>query len=393
MSLLNSIINAKPNAFCNMPVADLIGTSMKQAQRQKLPVQSYEQQPLSDNPGDHACNRLSQLLLNEQVEILEKQKKEYKIKIFHWYHQAGTPPKKQVVYWVDKSTITEFDKLKKNDLAKIPQPILFTEKSIPHDNLVTLTSSFYDKQNRKTYSAGTRFVKTKKQLKNKNISVFSFNKQKNTFKTISLPQSICIEKHPTTDKGKRKLFVKLLKEWAYQENGYIPYILGGASIGTPGKFKPMIKKVPFNKKNVTLYDLPEKQTGKAKYGIDCAHLIARAAQIAGIKYFVKNTTTLKQKLIPLMQQEKLETGDILVWKGHTAVVSDAQKGLLIEARGYNHDYGKVQEIPFHEQFKGIKTSKQLTTAYLNKVPIGRLNKAGKNIQTIYDLKIMKLPLS
>ena len=74
------------------------------------------------------------------------------------------------------------------------------------------------------------------------------------------------------------------------------------------------------------------------------------------------------------------------------MISDIQKGLLIEARGYNHGYGILQEIPFFEQFQNIFSTQDLKDAYLHKTPINRLNKAGEIVQKINDLQIMKLPI-
>ncbi len=381
-------IKAQPNAFCSKPIADLVGTSMSQARKQQLPVKNYNEQPFSDKSGDYACTRLSQLLFNEQVEIIEQVGNELKVKIFHWYHQAGTPPVQISKYWVQKEAITPFKELTQKEKQKLPDPIVFEQKKLPTNDIVTLTKPF------KNFSAGTRFVKASKQKNKHSFMVYAYNSSKKQFETIKIPTKFCIDQVPQTTKGKRKLFVSLLKAWVHEQTGYTPYVFGGASIGNPHKRNSyMAEKIKTPKKTVTFFNRRGFDQINAKSGIDCAHTIARAAQIAGIKYFVKNTSTMKKVLKPLAHNESIEDGDILVWRGHTVVVSDAKKGLLIEARGYDHGYGILQEIPFSEQFKNIQSSKQLKLAFLKNKKIDRLNKDGKKVQTIDDLMIIKLPVS
>jgi ASC-1-like (ASCH) protein len=372
-------ILSKPNAFCSVPVADLLGTSMRQAQQKKLPIQNYKDIPFSDKAGDFISPRHSQLLFNEQVEILEQRGDEARVKIFHWYHQVGN--KKQTTFWMQKSALTP---LKNIDIKKLPLPINFETKTIPHNAVATLVEPF------EQYSAGTRFVVAPTKKSKHHISVYVFDKKAHQFSIKTIPKKYLLIKLPKTAAEKRKLFVTILKQWAHQKYGYVPYVFGGASIGRFRKNSFTSKKIPFGTKQATLYQ--RDSFSSVCYGIDCAHTIARAAQIAGIPYFAINTKTLTETLPKLQKHESIKNGDIIVWSGHTAVISDTKKGLLIEARGYDHGYGILQEIPFSEQFQGIKTTEQLKRAYLNKTPILRLNKDGKKVQTIYNIQIITLPV-
>lgn len=385
-----SSLSAFTDGFCSVPVADLIGIPMHVAQQKNLPIKQYKDQPYANASDASACTRLSQLLFNESVKILKEFGDELYVEIFHWYHNAGNPQKKQTTYWTHKNNITRFQTLTSDDILKIPGQISFLDHNFKLNNMVTIKNFFHDKKSNLVYSAGTRFVKTKEQNQKKYCSVFAFNPKTKNFEILNLPKTICIEKIITAPSTKRKLFVEILKAWTNQ-TGIIPYVFGGASIGMPlshNRFKQ--KKNKNNHKQVAYYQRSTKT--EYKYGADCAHTIARAAQIAQIPLFIKNTTTFKQELTPLKAQDTIENGDIIVWQGHTVVISDIQKGLLIEARGYNHGYGILQEIPLSEQFQNITTIEQLKNAYIEKTPIKRLDKEGKIVQIITDLQIMKLPI-
>lgn len=382
--------SATANGFCSVPVADLVGTPMHKAQELKLAIQEYQDQPYAHADKNNVCTRLSQILFNEQVKTLKEVGDELYIEIFHWYHNAGNPPKKQTTYWTHKNNITRFKTLTNDDISKIPGQISFSDQNFRLNNVITLKDFFHDKKRNLVYSAGTRFIKTAQQNQKKYRSVFAFNPKKNRFEILNLPKTICIEGIITDPYSKRKLFVQILKEWTNQ-TGIIPYVFGGASIGEPfyhNRFKE--KKIKHNHTIASFYQRPTKT--EYKYGADCAHTIARAAQIAQIPLFIKNTTTFKQELKPLEENDTIENGDILVWQGHTVILSDIKKGLIIEARGYNHGYGILQEIYLSEQFQNITTIEQLKNAYLTKTPIKRLDKTGKVVQIITDLQIMKLPV-
>src|SRR5690606_17679975 len=110
----------------------------------------------------------------------------------------------------------------------------------------------------------------------------------------------------------------------------------------------------------------DKDTSATKSGFDCSGVIARATQICGIPYFCKNTATIPHCLKPLQKEQELHNGDLILIRGHVMIVFDVAKNLLIEARGYTHGYGKLQEIPINQVFEGIQTYKDLTDAYFGR---------------------------
>lgn len=389
--MFSSLIQSKPNAFCSVPVADLIGSPLAKLSQKSSPIKQYTDMPYCDT--GYLSPRMCQLLFNEQVEVLETYKDEVKVKISHFYYKTTQSDKKNQTYWTQKKNITFLTELQSSDYNKIPITPSFDTKKLYSKNSITLLAPYQDHKSHIYYSAGTTFTKSKIQKKGSTITVNCFNPSTKMFSLLTLPKKICSLNKDRSPQEKRSLFLSILQLWAHQKDGFIPYVFGGASIvDTFNAESFTVKKFTYENKPKTFFYRKKKKPLLPCAGIDCSQLIARAAHIAGIPYFVKNTTTISKDLEPLTKNDIIQNGDILVWRGHTAVISDVKKGLLIEARGYDHGYGIVHEIPFSEQFKDIHTTEQLKNAYFTKKQIPRLNKEGKKVSTIYDLQIMKLPV-
>ncbi|MGB8367272.1 MAG: hypothetical protein WCD44_02830, partial [Candidatus Babeliales bacterium] len=157
---------------------------------------------------------------------------------------------------------------------------------------------------------------------------------------------------------------------------YIPYVWGGFSFTST--------------KKISSFSLKNEKIVSPKTGFDCAGIIARSAQICNIPYFYKNTTTIKQFLSPITHINNLMPGDIIWIPGHVMVIADLKNNTLIEARGYNHGYGKIHEIPLSEEFKGISTYKELFNIYQNKKTITRLDHKGNEQEKINNLLLLRL---
>jgi hypothetical protein len=124
-------------------------------------------------------------------------------------------------------------------------------------------------------------------------------------------------------------------------------------------------------------------------GFDCAGLILRAAQCCGIPFFFKNSTTIAHYMRPLQPNETIEEGDILWIYGHVMVVADIRRNTIVEARSHYHGFGKVHEIPLHQEFKGMNTFEDLRKAFFNKQGLERLDASGNVVQKITQFKILK----
>jgi len=365
-----------PNAFCSVPVADLIGApirtffSIEQATTQEL----YERIPYSETRRSHGSPRIAQLLFNQAVEILAIKGDEVKIKVPDMYYGDGT--KMYNTYWTQSSCITPLTK----PLVKgVP---------LPHTKTVILTCALTHPMQKMTYSAGTCFVKTGKQ-KRTSLECFYYNSTTKTIETLWIKKDSLRTCQPPK-KEIRKAFIVLLKTWAHQKNGFIPYVFGGCSIGKPLKNNTFFEKhITFTKKPCTFFERPDAPT--PRIGIDCARLFARAFQTLNITWSALNSKAFKMQLRSLHSYEKPQIGDFIYFSGHIAVISDVKKGLLIEARSYQDGYGKVHEIPFSEQFQNIHTIKDLQHAAQTKKRVVRLNNSGKKSQSIDDLEILKFP--
>ena len=331
--------------------------------------------PYGEKRGFFNCPRMGQLLFNESVQVLARTTSEVKIRIPHLCH--STQNQLYDTYWTQSSALQNITET--------------TIKSVPitgKQEYITLRKAFFLNEIGQLYSAGTRFVRDKKKDSKDKYGICLYCSQTKKIKQASIVKNACLN-IPQSKRKKQKLIVELCKEWAHQPQGVIPYVFGGMSITESVNDKPFIKELITFKKNkkTTFFERYEKKFPRA--GIDCARMITRAAQMVDAPFFATNTSAFSLILRPLEQNESVENGDLILWKGHVALISDKDKGLLIEARSYDDGYGKVQEIPYHEELQNIKTTQDLRAAHFKKMKLTRLNKACKKSHFIYDLSILK----
>jgi hypothetical protein len=112
--------------------------------------------------------------------------------------------------------------------------------------------------------------------------------------------------------------------------------------------------------------------------------------MASLPYYFKNTTTISTQVPPLPPHALPEPGDLIVIPGHVMVIADLKNHTLLEARGYPHGYGKVQELPLEKVFKDIATYEQLLAAYRNKKTVYRIDREGNVRDTIQTMKILRV---
>ncbi len=390
--LLYSSIAAQ-KAVITAPVVDLVGQPMLDFHnKKKCPIKAYDDLAWSAGSNQFfACPRLHQALFNEVVELCEIRSKEARIKIPNIYyitHQSSHPKND---YWVLKDHLKTFDELKKLniDTTLIPDPIDFNKRERLHlANNITLKCPFYDQSTKQTYSAGTRFVKTKKQPSKKVESVYLFNNKTMKMVTTQIPKKYIYYQKGKSQSDQVTDFVKIMREWI-QNDGIIPYVLGGCS------FIETHETNDFSKKNTIIHGKQaiqyfRSQEQKLKAGLDCAGLITRVAQICGIPYFFKNSFTLAQKLETLKKNESLQEGDLIWFPGHVMIVGCRKNNTIIEARSYDHGYGIIHEIPINKAFKSIETLSALEHAFAKKKPLKRINNNGKVMNTFPHFKLLKL---
>jgi cell wall-associated NlpC family hydrolase len=379
-----------------VPVADLVGSPIQAFNLAHSSHASYEKLPLCGSiSSSSGCPRLQQLLFNETVEIIDKQDNEYCIAIPHLFYTTATNNKAQNIYWTSTKNIVPYKTLEKFeiDTGKIPPMPCFKKRknNIESDEQsIVLLFPWYDYVTNKSYSAGTRFTLADESLDEQQYHIYILDWQNHALTTTRVPKTSAFIQKCSTKKEAIRQFVTIIRAWAHHYHGYIPYVWGGSSFIDSCKENSFHQALLSSKtKKISVIVRPDCK-GTPKSGFDCAGLFARAAQMAGIPYFFKNTLTLAQHLQPLQLGQKLMEGDLMWIPGHVMAVSDVKNNLVIEARGYSHGFGVVQEIELYKVFKDITTYNQLIDAFLQSKPIERLNKDGVPVETIKTIKLLKI---
>jgi hypothetical protein len=372
------------------PVIDLVGDALHYHIKAAIMPQMYKQIPAYTSHKTYdICPRIHQLLFNEVVEVIEEKGYEIHIKIPQLFYITSSNNKPCTSFWTLKKNVMPLLFFENRNLSyAIPPQITCDSLHIPHTHVVTLTVPWYDAITQQYYSVGTRFVHCQEQTIPGQQAIWVFNKSLQTIQKSHIPCSYCITEIPHQQSEKIALFVTLLKQWTQFNDGIIPYVWGGCSFTRLHKEYFQEKHLRVHQQKVTIFSRSDESIIKS--GFDCAGLIARAAQIAGIPYFFKNTTTASYYLNSLANSESIEAGDLLWIPGHVMVLVDLQMHTLIEARAYEHGYGKVHEIPIKQVFLGISNFHDLYKAYIEKRPLKRLDKSGNVRETFTDWKILKL---
>ena len=367
-------------AFCHVPVADLFTY---------IPRYKHIEEPWDTKKSSSLYPRASQLLYNEQVIVTEEQNNYSHINIFHWFYIPAKKKDPVTDYWVLSSTLTRINNYDKKLQSCIPEPISFKDSQLYYKNVVTLKYPYTHKDT--TYSAGTRFVKAADQHKKSSTLVKIYNQSTQKCTTEDIPSSYLLDKKIDTNESKRSLFLSLLESWTETETECFPYVLGGASVTSRHSHNEKISSKIINidgTKNVFYYRPLQKAT--IPMGIDCSHLITRAAHIAQIPIFARNTTTFIRTYSRISQDYRLQNGDLIIWSGHCCIVADTENNLAIESRGYTSGYGKIQKIILSSLFKNVDTYKELLKKYYMHQPLHRIDKEGKVTQKIDDFSIIPL---
>ncbi|MGE0206842.1 MAG: hypothetical protein AB7R69_03245 [Candidatus Babeliales bacterium] len=378
------------DALIAVPVADLAGQSLQESP--KIPAEPwYKKLAICGKKGEFACPRVHQALFGEQVTVLEEKQDEVFVKIYNFFYEKDKDSLKYDTFWTLKKNIVPLEHLKKHtiSLEHIPPTISYTtpHKKHPH-KVVTLLKPFRDTISGYTFSVGTRFVQAGAQEAAK-TPIYILDPKTMRMHIAHVPSNAALCTDELSGAQKRKLFVLLCRQWAQATHGFVPYVWGGCSLTHMCKEDSfaVLQTKDHYQKPVEIFKRHDVRNPLS--GFDCAGLIARAAQTAGLPYYYKNTTTLSKNLKTYTQETKAQNGDLMWIPGHVMVIGSIEKNTIIEARHYSHGYGKVHEIPIDHIFKDIKTVEELKQAYLKKEPLLRLDKSKTVIQTIKDYKLLE----
>jgi hypothetical protein len=383
-----------------VPVADLVGSPIQSFGIAKTIKESYEKLALcggANNSSD--AFRIHQALFNDEVEILSLEtskngEQEACIAYPSVFFIRSTSHKPNNIFWTDAKNIISFDELRRHNvpLENIPAPISFKRsQSQPKNQTIGLIKPFFDPITQKTFSVGTRFIIDPEKSTQKEYAAHILDPNTLQFKITHIPKDSAVLLRQKSPQEAIACFVALLKTWAHTAAGIIAYAWGGCSftaIIPDHGFKEVPKQLASGQK-IFVYERPG-YVHNPCIGFDCTGLVLRAAQLCGIPYFFKNTYTLAHYLKSLAVDDHLHEGDLIWIPGHVMVVSDKAHNLLIEARGYSHDFGCVQEIALEKVFKGIKTYAQLVHAFHTHGQLIRLNKSGQDVETIKHFKLLKI---
>lgn len=382
VTLWFQVIALENHGLICVPVADLVGQSMKSfygssTANHLLFYNSLPEcgaGPLAE--ATHACPRLHQALLHDSVEIIQRRGSEVRVNIENSILFTNNTLFRKT-FWTTASNI-------------IPCSQIKNIETVRNYTRVTLINPTYIQLLNITLSAGTQ-IPWSGQEEDGNLGVYILNKQTKLFELYWIPKHHCLPHTNLTVDGKIALFVSLLHNWAHQTDGKIPYVWGGSS------FTSLVPEPEFQTQKICMPNGTVRRgytyhpnRSCTKTGFDCSGLISRAAQIAGIPYYCKNSSTAARILKSLAPKEAVQAGDLIWFSGHIVVISNIETNSIIEARGYEHGYGKVHEITLAEQFENIRTYQALVDAYLKKQPLKRLDKQGNVVQIIKDYKILSL---
>ena len=364
------------------PVADLLGEPLEHhaiAHSNQIP---YCGAPRPSN----GCPRLHQILFNDSVEIIDQKADEYYIEIPVFYI-TQTSKNHCTRYWIEKKHIltARYAQKKNIDLEKFPSALTARSDSIYAHDILTLIKPYTFTRMHLALSAGTRFVRNMQADTDTAYGIFIFNPRTLHVQQELIPKDSACITTACSFAELRKKFITVLRLWTHQQDGFIPYVFGGTSFVSTEK-----NEFSFHKEGNKSWYTYHPSAHSIKTGFDCSGLVLRAAQIAGIPYFYKNTYTLANYLKPFQRGDQLENGDLIWIPGHVIIISDISHNLIIEARAYNHGFGRVHEIPLAAQFKNINSYQDLLKAYQLGKPLERINSKGEVVELIKEFKVLKL---
>lgn len=380
-------------AMCAAAVIDVIeyplGTN---ARTHEQVVHAYKMIPISWGPHEQdreICPRIHQLLLHEVVTVLEETEWESHVQIDSCFTYDYQHTIKSLTGWVLKDNLIDLETL---DPKKVPKPITWTAANIDRANVKTicLLTSFSDASGQ-IYCAGTRFILHK--FSNLNYEAYAYDTTTKQFKLISIPQTSCvIDTYFYNPTEKRAHFCNLLSIWTSIPEHCIPLVWGGTSVGLVCPNGNYSLETYTNEDGQDRYGWkrPTRPISDVYSGVDASGFVLRAAQIMGIPYFCRNSTTAARYLAPLRPQEYPVAGDLIWLPGSLLVIKDLIKNTIVTTMSYTSGYGALVELPLKMVFKDINTYQDLRQAYQSGSSLTLLNKDGSQARTVDEFKILKI---
>lgn len=371
------------HAYVIKPVADVYITNpldhYGKEWKKFIPENMYSATPNS------IIIRSSQVFFNTVCEVLVDDENDIvKIKVpgYFYLEKNGLGSYPSNIFWIRKEDICSLEKIDKKFHFLIPQNIM---KSNNKKHIAVLNEP--SRISHISFSAGTRFV-VLNTFKNNSVVNYYTPDRGLVSGLVSNKSLFFPTDFDKTESSYRHRFIHLMYKWitfAGKFDGVFPYVWGGASILN-------VVKLPFcetalNKISGTAYHWNDLNTFSVPTGVDCSTLVMLAAQIAGLPFYLRNTTMQRMYLDDVQNEIKL--GDLIVWKGHVCVL-DSERNIVIQSRGYESGYGRLYRAPLNRVFEDINTCDDLLNAYKNNIPLKLLGINGVVRTVITDYKLCSL---
>ncbi len=393
-SFLSGAYLEKPNAvMIKVPIADCLGLAAKDIDPSLLAFDGttkefYDHLAYSPEAGPYSCARIHQCLFNEVGIIREEKGDELLVEFPHFYHKTPTGAVESH-FWLHRSSVKLLADLKVPLTSCIPEPLNYQQITPLSEQTLTLVFPWQDPLTSCWYSAGTRFLHNAAADTDTCSGLNLINHSSDSVRTALVPHTYLLLALPKNITEAKQLFVKILRSWITHSDGSIPYAWGGCSyVGRcPAKDFMLWEGVRGTDK-ITNWQRPS--APGVRSGFDCTGVILRAAQMAGIRYFCKNTTTIGLTFKDVPKDEPLEEGDFIFFKGHVLVISDLQKNLAIDSCSYGSGYGCLREVPLSESTVDVTTYEELRHRANTNQSLGRKNIQGELFTLIPSFRLIRL---
>ena len=360
----------------------------------------YNNQPLSGDTSKFDCMRTAQALFNEWCEVVHWDERTHEVGVQFSHFLVDNQGKLEpAIFWtLDSNLLIHSEKHEKFFTEFFPQPVTYADPKTLHIcNHIVLIQPFFDKKSNMHYSAGTRFTRIPEHDTNNLFAISCYEPETGTFVQREVPVEYAWACDTTyKDQERRQVYVALLKSWCSTSWGVseknkriIPYVWGGSS------FLATIKNEGFEKvedafagKKISYWQRPNAKP--PVYGFDCSGLVMRVAQICGIPYWFKTTATALRHGVEIKNYQDMQNGDLIVWNGHMVIVSDKEKGLLIESVGYGTGYGRLHEARLAERFGNVRSYKDLFLVKEKQEELVILCKNGVVYKKVPEFKVISL---
>jgi len=387
LSVQGSFLDQNNVVIISVPIADCLGSHSSEIDPTLDASALYRNLAFSPEAGKYSCPRVHQCLYNEMGLVRDTKGDELLIEFPHFLC-IGADGKNYSRFWIHKNSVYEYhsthvsQEVQFKDL--IPEP--YTPGSYSNEAILTLIEPWQDPRTDKWYSVGTRYKRFPERDTDTTYAAILIDYQSLEAHIVHIPLAHALIETPQPLKETKKLFISLIRRWIRHKEGVIPYVWGGCSYinrCTQDQFT-----CHDDKKGTKSWQRSELSTHETQSGFDCSGLILRAAQMAGIHYFCKNTSTIDRLLKEV--DGDLEEGDLILYKGHVCIVSDLQQHTLIDSYGYSKGYGCLREVSLNEAFDKVETYDDLIKMHKTKAPLALKNNEGIVLTTVPSVRLMRL---